>query len=236
MQSLHKKIIFFLIFLVLYYLQTVNIFAMDSSSYQVESDVLNESGGYTASSNYRILGNLGESITGVSSSDNYKIYQGFLTTEVPILNFSISNNIINLGTLTSIDTKTATTTLTVSTNAISGYNVRAFDGTPAGITNGLMSGIKKIADATTPNVFIDLPSSGIEHFGIVATGNHASLGYASGTKINSLDNTTWADIASFTGFISEDVITVQYRASISDATPASGNFQSIATYIATGNF
>lgn len=214
-----------------------NAFAsMQSTNYKIGSDVFGEVGGTSSSTNYKMTANVGESVTGVSSSTNYKAHQGYLTTEIPVLNFAISNNTITFGTLTSIDVKTGETTLTISTNALGGYNVRAYDNTPAGISNGLISGTKKIADATTPNVYITLPSSGTEHFGIVATGTHAASGYASGTKINSLDDTTYTDIGSYADFISDDTLTVQYRASISSATPASNTFQSTTTYIASGNF
>lgn len=233
---MQKKALFSLIFLIIYCLLATNIFAMNSSSYQVGSDVLNEAGGVSSSANYKIVSNLGESLIGSSSSSNYKINAGFLTDETPVLNFSVSASTINLGTLTSSFTNADSITLTISTNAIGGYSIQAYDNTSAGIAYGLVAGTNKVADATTPGTFINIPSAGTEHFGVVVTGNHAFSGYASGTKMNSLNSTSLSDIASYTSFISDDTLTVQYRASISSSTPASSSYQSVTSYIATGNF
>lgn len=210
--------------------------SMQSDNYKIGVDVLNESGGVSSSTNYQITHNLGESPTGDSSSANYRAHQGFLTTEIPIITFSVSASTVNLGTLTTGLTNADSITLTISTNALGGYNVQAYDDTSVGIAYGLVSGTKKVADATTPNVYIAIPGAGTEHFGLVVTGTHAFSGYAAGTKMNSLDNTTLIDIGSYTSFISDDTLTVQYRASISATTPASASYQSITTYVVTGNF
>jgi len=210
--------------------------AMDSSHYSVPKDVINEASGVSSSVNYKITHNLSESPVGVSSSTNYKINAGFFIDENPILTLSISTNSVNLGTLRLDTVSTGNITLTISTNAQNGYAVQAYDNTSSGIENGFVSGLARVADATTPNIYVALPSAGTEHYGIVVTGTHAASGYASGTKINSLDDTTLVDIGSYTGFIAEDTLTVQYRASITAITPASSNYQTTSTFIATGNF
>lgn len=226
--------IFFVIFNL--FILPIHSLAMSSTNYQINIDEFNESGGSSSSTNYQIWSNLGEQVTGTTESANYKVHQGFITTETPILIFSISGNSISFGTLTSDSVKTGNITLTLSTNAASGYSVQAYDNTTAGIANGLISVTSELADATTPNSYINLPSAGTEHYGVTVTGTHATSGYSSGTKINSLDNTTWVDIGSYSGFISDDVLTVQYRASISGLSPASSNYQAISTFVATGNF
>lgn len=230
----YLKLFIIVLFWVFSYSQVFAV--MDSAHYSVPKDVLNEAGGVSSSTHYKIIHNLSETPTGVSSSTNYKVNAGFLTDETPILTFSISSNSVNLGTLRSDIVSAGNITLLLSTNAQSGYSIQAYDDTPAGISNGFVSGAAKVADATTPNNYIDLPSAGVEHYGIVVTGTHAAAGYLTGTKINSMDNSTWVDIGSYGGFIAEDGLTVQYRASVTAITPASLNYQTISTFIATGNF
>lgn len=210
--------------------------AMNSDNYKVPIDVLGQTGGESSSANYKIQHNLGETITGSSSSVSYKLNSGYIQYDKPVLIFSISDSSVNFGTLSTSSVSTGNITLTISTSSLWGYSVRAYDDTSSGIANGLVDGTKKIADATTPNVYVSIPSAGTEHYGIVVTGTHAASGYAAGTKINSLDNTTWVDIGSSSDFISGDTLTVQYRASISNLSPAGANYQAVTTFICTGNF
>lgn len=210
--------------------------AMNSDNYNVPIDILGEAGGTSTSSNYKIQHNLGEVITGSMTSTSYKLNSGYIQSDKPVLIFSMSESSIDFGTLSSGSVSTGNTILTISTSSLWGYSVQAYDNTPAGIANGLVDGSKEIVDATTPNVYIALPSAGTEHYGIVVTGTHVASGYVTGTKINSLDNTTWGEIGSHNSFIADDTLTVQYRASITQLSPAGANFQAVTTFIVTGNF
>ncbi len=211
-------------------------YAMSSTSNAINTDVLNEAGEYSESSNYKIWHNLGESSTGVSSSTNYKIYSGFMTPDSYILTFSITPSTLNFGSLSQSSVSTQSTIITVSTSSILGYSVKSYDDTQPGIAYGLVDGSNKISDATTPNVFINLPSAGTEHYGVTVTGAHADAGYTGGTKINSLDNATLTNIGSYNSFIANDALTVQYRASISSLSSAGNNYSAITTYICTINY
>jgi hypothetical protein len=214
----------------------LRVFAMESSVYRVSPDVLNESGGYSSSSSYRIWHNLGESPTGTSESATYRIGAGFLQPDDQVLSMIISSNSLDFGVLSSSLVSTQSFTVTISTDYSNGYTLNAYDNTPSGITNGLINGAKKISDATTPNNYINLPIAGVEHYGIVVTGTHAATGYASGTKINSLDDSTWIDIGSYDNYANNDVYNVEFRASISDTSHASINYQAVTNFIVTANF
>jgi len=231
-----KQII--LLFLILFCLVTVGdvVFAMDSAAYRIAPDVLNESGGTSDSANYRLFTNLGESPTGASDSAAYRIHAGFLQADNPYISFTVSDNSLDFGVLSTGAVSTRDTTLTISTNAMFGYSVDAYDDTSVGIAYGMVNGANKIADATTPNVYINLPLAGVEHYGITVTGTHAAAGYAGGTKINSLDNTNRTEIGSYTSYIAGDTITVQYRASISNISEADNGYRTTTTFICTGEF
>lgn len=210
--------------------------AMNSDSYKVPIDELGQVGGTSSSASYKIQHNLGEVVTGSMTSASYKLNSGYIQNDKPVLIFSLSGSSINFGTLSPSAVSTGSVTATISTSSLSGYSIQAYDDTSAGLANGLVVGAKKIADATTPNSYISLPSAGTEHYGIVVTGTHAASGYAAGTKTNSLDNTTWAEIGSHSDFITGDTLIVQYRASITQLSPAGADFQAITTFIVTGNF
>lgn len=233
--NLHKLLLVIIILSILIF-DKVDVLAMSAGTKAINSDVLNEAGDHSDSSSYRIWHNVGENSTGVSASSNYRIYSGFITPDNYTLIFSVTPNTLNFGALSRLSVTTQSTTVTISTSSILGYNIQAYDSTSSGIANGLIDGAKKISDATTPNVFIDLPTGGIEHYGITVTGTHADAGYASGTKINSLDNATLSNIGFHNSFIANDTLTVQYRASISSASAAGANYSAITTYICTTNY
>jgi hypothetical protein len=231
-----RKLLFVIIFLSIFSFNIGNVLAMSAGSKAINSDILNESGGYSDSNAFRIWHNLGESSTGTSASSNYRIYSGFVTPDNYTLIFSVTPSSLDFGTLSQLSVATQSATVTTSTSSILGYSVKAYDNTPVGIEYGLIDGSKKIADATTPNVFIDLPNAGIEHYGITVTGTHADTDYASGTKINSLNDSTFTDIGSYSSFISSDILTIQYRASVSLLSASSQNYSATTTYICTTNY
>lgn len=210
--------------------------AMDSENYRTKPDVINEAGGYSQSANYRVWHNLGESPVGASASESYRINSGFWQDETPYISFSISSASLDFGTLSDSSVSTQSTSLSVSTNAVGGYAVEAYDNTSVGIAYGMVDGSNEIADATTPNSYIDLPSAGTEHYGVKVTGTHAASGYAAGTKINSLNNENQTEIGSYSSFISDDILSVEYRASITSLSPAASNYQTITTFICTGHY
>lgn len=225
-----------LVFVILLLTNSQPVLAMDSETYRVKPDTLNSGGGYSSSETYRIWHNIGESPTGTSQSESYKISAGFYTPDDPTLLCSLSANTINFGLLRSDEVTTGQTVLTIATSAISGYTVSAYDDTEPGTANGMIDATRKIADATTPGTFIDLPLAGVEHYGHTVTGSRANPSYLGGTKMTSLDNTTSVEIASHNSSSVSDTVTVQYRTSISNTTPAAPAYRAITTFICTSNF
>lgn len=223
-------------FIIIFFLICDPVFAMDSSNYSIPKDVLNQTGGISSSDNYTIEHNLGESVIGTSSSGSYKESSGYLEPDLDVLIFTIDDNTVDLGLLSDSSVATANTILTVSTSSLKGYTVKAYDDTQVGIDYGLVDGDNNISDATTPNVFINNPAPGVEHYGLTVAGVHANTNYASGTKINSLNNTNLSDIGSYDNFIANDTLNIQYRASISNQTSAGANYRANPIYICTGNF
>lgn len=233
-----KRVIFVKIITLVFigFLLTPKIFAMESTNYKVEPDVLDQTGGYSTSDSYRIWHNLGETITGQQNSSSYRIHAGYFRPDVTGLEFTISKTNINLGTLTMNNVATDSIVITVTCNTNLGYSIKAYDDTPTGIAYGLISGSNYIVDATTPNNYINLPLAGVEHYGIKVTGTHAASGYAGGTKINSLNNSSQTEIGSYGNKVKNDTYTIEYRASISEDTPTDNNFSARTTFVFTANY
>jgi len=236
MRTSQKILLGTIIFLVMSLFFSTFSMAMESTTYKVDPDVLNQAGDFSDSANYRLWHNLGESITGETGSDSYRIHQGYWRPEPPGLFFSISSDTVNFGTFSTAGVSAQSITVTVSTGYNKGFNVQAYDNTPTGIIYGLIADTEKIADATTPSNYINLPLAGVEHYGITVTGSHAASGYAGGTKINSMDNTSLIDIGGCNHKISNDTYNVEFRASISEETTAHDNYSATTTFIVTGNY
>lgn len=168
-------------------------------------------------------------------------------TVAPSITFTVDDNTVGFGTLSSTtgrwatgdtlggnatagNTPTAAHTLSVGTNASSGYSV-TYNG--ATLTSGgntiTAASISTDSDGTT----------GSEQFALsVSTSGDATIasGYARGTNSswNFVPGTT-TTIVSETGPTATETLSVSYLANISSLTEA-GSYSTTLTYIATGNF
>lgn len=168
----------------------------------------------------------------------------------PTISFSINNTSVSFGSLSSSTGRWATTggganataatdptsantahTLTVGTNASSGYTV-TYNGAL------LTSGANTIAAATITGDSDGTINS--NQFALCGKGTSGSptvaSGYVCGTNsdYNFVAGTT-TTLASATGPASSDVVSVAYLANIASSKPA-GTYTTTLTYVATGNF
>lgn len=168
----------------------------------------------------------------------------------PTISFSINNTSVSFGSLSSSTGRWATTggganataatdptsantahTLTVGTNASSGYTV-TYNGAL------LTSGANTIAAATITGDSDGTVNS--NQFALCGKGTSGSptvaSGYVCGTNsdYNFVAGTT-TTLASATGPASSDVVSVAYLANIASSKPA-GTYTTTLTYVATGNF
>lgn len=168
----------------------------------------------------------------------------------PTISFSINNTAVSFGSLSSSTGRWATTggganataatdptsantahTLTVGTNASSGYTV-TYNGAL------LTSGANTIAAATITGDSDGTINS--NQFALCGKGTSGSptvaSGYVCGTNsdYNFVAGTT-TTLASATAPASSDVVSVAYLANIASSKPA-GTYTTTLTYVATGNF
>ncbi len=153
----------------------------------------------------------------------------------PSITFSLSANSSTFGTLStgSVTTASPNITLTIGTNANSGYTITVQDqgsGSAAGLYNSAAS--YNIASATA------LLSAGTEGYGIQGSSASATISSpynVSGNNVGALSMaaTNLATYGSSTS--SNHTITVTHLAAISASSKA-GSYADTLTYIATGNF
>ena len=152
------------------------------------------------------------------------------------LTFTLAAATVNLGTLTTSGTGTGTSSMTVGTNAATGYSV-TYSGTtltsgtntitalatPTGSsTNSKQFGINLVSN-TTPAVGTNVSGSGT---GAAATGYNSTNLF----KFNSGDTVATINVPTNT-----NVFTTSYIANI-DGISAAGAYTTVITYIATANF
>lgn len=117
---------------------------MNSSNYQIQSDSVNFGGGYSSSTNYQIESTGGEVATGESGSGSYLMRAGYQQMQESYIALSASGNVALSPSIPGISGGTATgsTTVTVTTDSLAGYEL-----TVEALTNPAMqSGANSIAD------------------------------------------------------------------------------------------
>jgi hypothetical protein len=99
---------------------------MKSTDYEIIKPNLNFSSGFVSGSGKIVGFTGGQLASGPSSSTGVKLWAGFwyIKNIIPF-SFSVSNNVVEFGTLASNDPKTAKTTIIVSAGGAGGYQVTA---------------------------------------------------------------------------------------------------------------
>lgn len=129
-RSKPKKFNFWLVFLIFAVgnlLLSRNLWAnMKSEDFEVQMPNLNFSSGNVSSTDYKLGYTGGQTAPGEYSRAGFKVLAGFwyLKTIIPFT-FSVSNQIVDFGTLSTGVGQTATTVLTVSAGGAGGYQVTA---------------------------------------------------------------------------------------------------------------
>jgi hypothetical protein len=117
---------------------------MTSSNYQIQSDSVNFNGGYSSSTSYQLESTAGEVATGELGSASYAVRAGYQQMQESYIALSADGNVSLSPSIPGISGGTATgsTTVTVTTDSLAGYEltIQASD-SPA-----MQSGANTIAD------------------------------------------------------------------------------------------
>jgi hypothetical protein len=205
------------------------VFAMGSTNYKINADVIGVGGGLGSSSSYKLFDTAGEPVIGIGQSTNYNMKAGFAYMINYSLSFLVDSNTVDLGTVTPGSSATGQSTLTVTTDSWGGYDMLISENHPPLHTNATTT----IADYACP---IATPC--------VWSGNGFGFTVKSGTGVDvkwgTVPNYKYAGIPSVdaifhskTGYTSGGDMTVVGYKVAPPSTQRSGVYSNILTYTAT---
>jgi hypothetical protein len=169
-------------------------------------------------------------------------------TVPPSFNFQFNNTTTDgFGSLTTAGVSTTGKTITLTTNATSGWVVwaKSAQGATKGSLHSTVAS-KFITSGSTLGSASHTLGSSVEDYGLATTintdasnGGTVTLDPAydgTSTKLGVLDSQNFRPIASANGTTTGDILNVLERASITGATPAANDYTDTITFIGAGNF
>lgn len=217
---------------------------LTSSSFIIRDPVIGAGGGYGTSASFGLFSQSDTLLTGVGTSATYIGRYGYLYFPNPAIeqsiSFSLSDNTIGLGNLSSAGPRYATVsggsgtnsvahTMTASSNASDGYTISYY-------ATSFTSGSDTINGATITG---DVDGTqGVGQFALsLSTDGGASIvsAYQQANPNWTFVANTTTTIASTSGESTSEVFSNRYLANISASTPA-GSYTTAITYVITGNF
>jgi hypothetical protein len=170
-------------------------------------------------------------------------------TVPPSFNFVFNNTTTDaFGNLTTAGSSTTGKTITVTTNANTGWVVwaKSLNGTTKGSLQSATAGNYKITSASALGSASHALGSSVEDYGLATTINTDAAGGGTvtldaaydgtSTKLGVLDSQVFRPIASANGTTTGDILNVLERASITGATPAANDYTDTITFIGAGSF
>lgn len=187
------------------------ICSMSSTNYFIYADSIETGGGLSVGGAYSLEDTAGESPAGFINSTVYEIRSGYQHMERGYLSFIISNNSLNLGTLSTGAVNSASTTLTVGTDSVTGYTMSIFS-----ISGSMIAGV---LDGTV--------TAGSEEYGFSAVGSESQVTGDVAPAVSAIISSTSSPIFS-------SVTDMMFKASMSGTT-VSGNYSQSLVLIASAN-
>lgn len=185
---------------------------MSSTNYHIYADTIGvNSGSFSSSTSYSLQDTIGET-PGFTTSTTYELRGGYQAMERGELTLSISDMSINLGALSTSEVKTASTIITVRSDASTGYalSISAVGGSmPSPVSDGAVS-------------------AGAEEYGFSVSGPNALL---SGDNAVSAGTT----LAAASQPVASDPVTLTFKASHANNSVANSYSQTIVLTV-SANF
>lgn len=214
-----------------------------SSHYQVNEVFFGSGGELNAcSGNYCAKQSAGELATGQTCSGSYCAQAGFNTDRTPYIQFIVSNTNVDLGSLSSTSTKTATATFSVKAYLSHGYTVINASDPPKN-------------NSYTMNA-LSIPTASIignEQFGINLVANTSPISFGANPVHNPDSTFSFGQVAAdyssanFYKYVKGDAVaystssssatnyTVSYIFNMSNVTPG-GTYNMVHVLVATGTY
>ncbi len=186
--------------------------AMSSTNYYIYADSVETGGGLSSGGVYDLEDTLGEGVISQTSGATYNINAGYQAMVLGSLSMNISNNSIDLGDLNASSVSVASTTVTITTDAQTGYSlsVQSVSG----------SGLTAVSDGEV--------TAGQEEYGLAVVGTDA---------VTTTDQGIMAGLvlANNAGPVIGRQSELVFKAAISPSTPSGARSQSITVGV-SANF
>lgn len=191
---------------------------MTGGSYNIPIDSfsINDNSEITGG-NYSQLDSSGYNEMSTSTGNTYNLFAGFHEELANTVSLNLGASSVSLGSLSQASVSNSSIEATISTDSITGFTLSLTE------DGNLRSGANDINDVADGSV-----TAGSEEYGIRTSGTDGLF--------NSTDNaiTNNLNIASNLGSISNDVTTINFKASASSATTY-GSYSHIVTFTLTAN-
>lgn len=215
---------------------------MSNSSYILQMSNLNTAAGKPTGDSYKLNLTVGQTAPGLYTGDNYKIRAGFqYISSIIRFSFSISQTVIDFGTLTATNPVTRASDLTISNGSANGYSITASENHQLQVAaSGAL-----IPDATcdngtcTPTTSAAWTNTLTYGFGYRCdnvTGTDCASGFSDATYYKQFSASPSAQtVMSGTNVGKNKKSTITYKVNIS-GTQAAGLYTNTIAYIATPTF
>ncbi|MAG12120.1 MAG: hypothetical protein CMI52_04950 [Parcubacteria group bacterium] len=192
---------------------------MSSTNYHMQLDSFG-SGARSTSTNYSLKDDIGVIGSDTSTSTNYQVNDGIVGAfQDGVLSASVSAGSVDLGTLSTITLTQGRIEIIVTSDAMSGYTIRASEDQP--LSDGAAT-IDAVADG---EVTIGSEEYGLGTAGTSGQYNSSDVGISSALTI----------IASASDPVTSESTAVYFKAAISGSTTA-GSYSHIVTFSTVSNF
>ena len=179
--------------------------AMSSTNYMIYADSLETGGGLSSGGGYNLEDTIGEGIISGSVGSTYDIKAGYQAMVLGSLSMNISNGTIDLGTLSTTTINSASTTVTITTDATTGYSMS--------IQNVSGTSLTAVADGEV--------TVGQEEYGIAVVGADAVTTTDRGI-------TQWLTLANNAGPVIGRQTELVFKAAISSVTSPGDRNQTVS--------
>ncbi len=151
---------------------------MTSSNFQIQSDSVNVGGGFSTSTSYKLESTVGEVGTGNGGSTSYALRAGYQQMQEVYMSLTGAANVTMSPTIPGVSGGTAngSTTVTVTTDSLTGYTLTIV----ASTSPAMKYGLNTIADYTPAGAnpdFTFTTAAADAHFGFTPEGVDIALRY-----------------------------------------------------------
>ncbi|KKQ48441.1 MAG: hypothetical protein US68_C0032G0002 [Candidatus Shapirobacteria bacterium GW2011_GWE1_38_10] len=212
-----------------------------SPNYKVQMPNFNSGAGIPSSSGYKLDTTIGQTGAGLYTSTGYLVRSGFqyIHSIIPF-SFSMSNYLINFGTLIPGTPSELTSTLTVSSGGAGGYRVTARENNALKTSDG-----QEIPDVTCDGADCSEATAGVWSlattygFGYNMTGNDIPADFTDNTYYRHFANSSLGQsdqvVMSNTKVGRSRVSTITYKINVSGV-QAAGSYQNMILFTAIPSF